>query len=302
AVMVLVWVERKVTAAIQLRYGPMRTGKWGLAQTLADTLKLILKEDIVPKKADRMLFLFAPIIVFIPAYLTYLVLPVSPDLITRDLNIGLFYFLAIPSISALGLLMAGWGSNSKYPLIGGIRSAAQMVSYEIPRALSLLGIIMLAGTLSMTKLVELQNPYWFILLQPLGFIIFFISSLAEINRIPFDIPVAESELVQGYFTEYSGIRFALFQMAEYAHMVGVSLFLALIFLGGWHGPFLPSGVWLFLKTFFFILIFMWVGWTFPRFKAEQLMRICWKMLIPLALFNIAFTGILMIVISNIVRT
>ncbi len=300
SVLILVWLERKVAGHIQSRMGPMRVGWHGLVQTLADMVKLISKESILPAKADKWLFFLAPFVVFIPAYLSYMVIPFAPKLIIRDFNIGLLYFLAIPSISVVGIIMAGWGSNNKYALLGGLRSAAQIISYEIPRALSVVGVVMLAGSMSTVTIVKSQSSIWFILLQPLGFLIYFISTLAEVNRIPFDLPEAESELVAGFHTEYSGIKWSIFMMSEYANVFAGCALCVVLFLGGWHGFLIPKGepwssvvslIWFMVKTLILIFLMMWLRWTLPRFRVDQLMDLSWKVFLPLALINIGLTGL-----------
>ncbi len=292
SVMALVWLERKISAHVQSRLGPMRVGPHGSLQLLADILKLVTKEDLIPAKADYWSFVLAPFVVLLPAVLAFLVIPINSSLIIRNLNVGLLYFLAIPSISAVGLIMAGWGSRSKYPLLGGMRAAAQFVSYEIPRALSVIGIIMFTGSLSTVAVVSAQTRIWNILWQPLGFLVFFIASLAEGNRLPFDLPEGEAELVGGFHTEYSGARFALFFMAEYAHLVAACAMITVLFLGGGSGFLLPSVVWFLIKVFALISLVMWIRWTYPRFRPDQLMDISWKVLIPLSLINLAIAGVI----------
>ena len=290
SVMVLVWLERKISAHVQSRLGPMRVGPHGALQLLADILKLITKEDIIPAKADRWVFVLAPFIVLLPAVLAFLIIPINSNLTVRNLNVGLLYFLSIPSISSIGLIMAGWGSRSKYSLLGGMRAAAQFVSYEIPRALSVIGVVMFTGSLSTVAIVSGQARIWHILWQPLGFLVFFTASLAECNRIPFDCPEGEAELVGGFHTEYSGARFALFLMAEYAHMVAACAMATVLFLGGGSGFLLPSVVWFLIKVFALIVLVIWIRWTYPRFRPDQLMDISWKVLVPLALINLAIAG------------
>ncbi len=286
----MVWLERKVSAHIQSRLGPMVTGGFhGWAQLLADMVKSILKEDIIPRKSDRWVFILASFVIFVPAFLSFIVVPIGPNLVVRDLNVGLLYFLAVPSIGVLGIIMAGWGSNNKYSLLGGMRSAAQIVGYEAPRALSVLSVAMIAGTLSTVSIVSSQK-IWFIIFQPLGFLIYFIASIAEVNRIPFDLPEAEAELVAGFYTEYSGIRFVIFQMAEYTNLLAASAMAAILFLGGWKGFLLPGPIWFLLKTYLLIFVIMWLRWTLPRFRIDHLMNLCWKVLLPLALVNLGITA------------
>lgn len=291
SVMVLVWLERKISAHLQSRLGPMRTGPHGTLQLMADILKLITKEDIIPANADRWVFVIAPFVVLVPVVLTFLVIPINSSLIVRDLNVGLLYFLAIPSLSAVGLIMAGWSSRSKYPLLGGLRAAAQFVSYEIPRALAVVGVVMFASSLSTVAIASSQTRIWNIVWQPLGFLVFFIASLAESHRLPFDLPEGEAELVAGFHTEYSGARFALFFMAEYGHLVAACAMTTVLFLGGGSGFLLPSIIWFLIKVLALIFLIMWIRWTFPRFRPDQLMDISWKVLIPLSLLNLAIAGV-----------
>jgi len=292
SVMALVWLERKLSAHLQSRLGPMRTGPHGTLQLLADILKLVTKEDIIPAKADRWVFVIAPFIVLVPVVLTFLVIPINSSLIVRDLNVGLLYFLAIPSLSGVGLIMAGWSSRSKYPLLGAMRAAAQFISYEIPRALAVIGVIMFAGSLSTVAIASSQAKIWNIIWQPIGFLVFFIGSLAECHRLPFDLPEGEAELVGGFHIEYSGARFALFFMAEYGHLVAACAMTTVLFLGGGSGFLLPSVVWFLIKVIALIVLIMWIRWTYPRFRPDQLMDISWKVLLPLALVNLALASII----------
>lgn len=293
-----VYAERKVSAVIQNRVGPVETGFLGLFQTSADILKLILKEDIIPTAADRKLFTAAPIIVFVGSYAAMAAFPWSEGYIGADLNVGIFYLLAISSLGVVGLLMAGWGSNNKWSLYGAVRSTAQIISYEIPAGLAVIVAVIYAGTLSMNGIVLAQentiigsaftSPFLFI-----AFVIYFIASLAEVNRTPFDLPEAESELVAGYHTEYSGMKFAIFFLSEYANMFIVSGIAVALFLGGWLTPWgtrptdfigIPGYAWgaviMMLKALFFVFVQMWIRWTLPRFRVDQLMYLCWKVLIP----------------------
>jgi NADH-quinone oxidoreductase subunit H len=292
AAMFLIWWERKISAHIQARFGPMRVGGWhGWAQSIADGIKLLLKEDIIPKNADRPIFILAPMVVFASALAAYVVIPFGPGLIVQDLNIGILYIIAISSLGVVGIIMAGWSSNNKYAALGALRSAAQAVSYEVPLVISLLGPILLVGSLSMTKIVEAQQYLWFIVVQPLAFLIYFTCAVAETNRLPFDIPEAESELVAGFHVEYSGMRFAIFFLAEYANMFMVCAIATTVFLGGWQGPFLPGWVWFLIKTFFLLFVMIWLRWTLTRVRVDQLMHVAWKVLLPLAFLNLGVTGL-----------
>ena len=305
----LIWFERKVAAHIQDRLGPMRVGWHGVLQSFADGLKLVFKEDIIVTGADRFLFKLAPFIVVMGAFAGFAVLPwgVLPSgegLVVSDLNIGLLYVIAISSFGAIGVLMAGWASNNKYALFGGMRSAAQMVSYEIPIAIIILAVVTQVGSLNLQEVIAAQQggfgsfTNWFIFrmygLYAIAFVIFFICGLAETNRNPFDIPEAESELVAGFHTEYSGIRFAMFFLAEYAAMFLVAGLAVVLFLGGWVGPFFDGPLTFFIKTLILVFVQMWLRWTLPRLRVDQMMAVCWKYLIPIAfviLVVVAFIGV-----------
>ena len=291
AALVLVLAERKIAGFIQLRPGPNRVGPWGSLQTVADTLKLLTKEDITPACADRKVFMLAPVLVLVPTILAFAVIPFGKGMIATDVNIGIFYLIAVSSLATIPFLMAGWSSNNKYSLLGGMRAVAQMVSYEVPMVFSLLGVVMIVGSLQMSAIVEAQSKVWFVLLQPVAFLIYVIAATAECNRAPFDIPEGESELVAGVFTEYTGMKWALFFLAEYANLVLVSAIATTMFLGGWHGPVLPGWFWFFIKTSLMIFFFMWMRWTFPRVRVDHLMHFGWKFLVPLSLANIFITGI-----------
>jgi NADH-quinone oxidoreductase subunit H len=304
-VLFLVWLERKVSAHIQDRLGPMYVGGWhGWAQTLADALKLLLKEDIVPASTDRHLFKMAPFIVFLGAFAAYVVIPFGASSFVTDLNIGVLYVIAAGSLSVIGIIMAGWASNNKYSLYGGMRAAAQMISYEIPSAIALMTVIIPVGSLSMIDIVNAQKGgilHWFVFRNPftfLGFIVYFIGSLAEVNRTPFDIPEAESELVAGYHTEYSGMRFAFFFLAEYANMFLVASVATTLFLGGWTsalpiGPqLIPGPILFFLKALVIIFVQMWLRWSLPRLRVDQLMYLSWKVLLPISLVLVMGVGCL----------
>ncbi len=294
--MFLIWWERKVSAHIQTRFGPMRVGWHGVLQSIADAIKLLLKEDIVPCGADKWVWWLAPFFVTVPAVMAFVAIPFGKNLIVKDLNIGILYIVAITSIGILGIFMAGWGSNNKYSLLGGMRSAAQIISYEIPLILSIVTVLLFSGSLSMQKIVEAQAGHWFILKPSLAvaFLLYIISATAEVNRAPFDIPEAESELVAGFHTEYSGMKFAMFFIAEYTNLFIISAIAATLFLGGWRGPLLPPVVWFLIKTYGIIFCLMWVRWTFPRVRVDQLMGFAWKALTPISFVNLIVAGWLLL--------
>jgi len=294
----LVWVERKLIGRMQVRFGPNRAGRFGLLQPLADLVKLVTKEDTVPREASRTIFLVAPAVVATTALLMFAVIPFGDTLtlfgkpvplVITDLNIGLLFVLALSSIGVYGVALGGWASNSKYSLLGGIRGAAQMISYEITLGLSLVPVVMLARSLSLVDIVNAQARYPFILVQPVSFMLFFISAVAEIKRIPFDLPEAENELVAGYHTEYSGMRFGLFFLGEYITLVVLGGLVAVFFWGGWRGPILPSFVWFFVKVLATVFVLIWARGTLPRLRYDQLMHLGWKVMIPIALLNIIVT-------------
>lgn len=295
--------ERKVIGFMQLRIGPNRVGgRFGLLQTVADVLKLLLKEDTIPKKADRPLFIIAPVIAFVPAFMVIAVIPFTENLYFSDIGVGLLYYIAISGLTTFGVITGGWASNNKYALLGGMRSVAQMISYEIPLVMSVIGVILLSGSLNLIQIVERQaDMYWFILLQPLAFVIFMIASVAELNRTPFDLPEAESELVAGYHVEYSGFRFAFFMLAEYVYLFAMASLVTVLFLGGWYAPFhntlgfltlIPGVVWFLLKFSGVVFFMFWIRATFPRLRADHLMEFGWKVLLPLALANVFITALM----------
>ncbi|HEX6972047.1 MAG TPA: NADH-quinone oxidoreductase subunit NuoH [Limnochordia bacterium] len=291
----LIWLERKVSGRIQNRVGPMRVGPHGLLQTLADVVKLISKEDIVPARADRWIFVLAPIVAFVPALMVYVVLPFSEHMVARDLPIAVIYISALTSITAVAFLMAGWSSNNKWSLLGAMRSAAQLISYEVPLVLAVVAVVMMAGSLSLQEIVRAQTERgWFILTQPIGFLVFLVAQLAELNRGPFDLSEAESELVAGYNTEYSGFRWSVFFLAEYTALVSAGAVATTLYFGGWSGPYLPPLVWFLLKTYLFVFVAMWIRWTLPRIRVDHLMELGWKGLIPIALLNIGVTGLFLL--------
>ncbi len=291
--------ERKLLGRMQVRFGPNRAGRFGLLQPLADIIKLLTKEDTIPQGADRILFLLAPAVVAAMALLIFAVIPFGrgwtfwgrtiPQVIS-DLNIGLLYVLALSSISIYGVALGGWSSNSKYSLLGGLRAVAQMISYELSLGLSLVPVVMLAGSFSLVDIIEAQAGYPFIIVQPVALIIFFISAVAESKRIPFDLPEAEGELVAGYHLEYSGMRFGLYFLGEYISLIVLGGLVAAFFLGGWHGPLLPPFLWFLIKVLAVVFSLIWMRTTLPRFRYDQLMNLGWKVLIPAALLNILATG------------
>ncbi|MBU4581681.1 MAG: NADH-quinone oxidoreductase subunit NuoH [Proteobacteria bacterium] len=288
--LILTWAERKVAGHMQRRIGPKEVGPFGLIQPIADALKLLGKEILTPRDVDKPLYYLAPMIIFVPVLVSFIVIPFSASLLVMDINVGILVILAFSSLSMFSILMAGWGSNNKYALIGAIRSIAQNIAYEIPLLLALLPIIMMTNSFSLKTIVEAQNGLWFVVYQPLAFLIYFIAAVAETNRTPFDLPEAESELVAGYHTEYSGMRFALFFLAEYTNIFIVSAIAVTFFLGGYQGPFLPGIVWFLLKSYSLVFVIMWLRWTFPRVRFDQLLNISWKALIPLAFINLLVTG------------
>jgi NADH-quinone oxidoreductase subunit H len=289
----LVWWERKVSAHIQDRLGPMRVGWHGALQTIADGVKLLQKEDITPANADRPVFFWAPVIVYAACFMAYVAIPWGDRLIPADLNIGILYIIAITTFTVISLLMAGWGSNNKWALLGGMRSAAQIISYEVPLTLSILGVLIFAESLSMQAIVAGQKGIWnwYLWRQPLGFLIYLVAATAEVNRTPFDLPEAEQELVAGFNVEYSGMKFAMFFLAEFLNMFTVSAIATTLFLGGWNGPVLPSWMWFLGKTLILVFILMWFRWTYPRLRVDHLMEFAWKWLLPLAFLNLILTGI-----------
>ncbi|MBI4686578.1 MAG: NADH-quinone oxidoreductase subunit NuoH [Nitrospirae bacterium] len=293
-----VWCERKVIGHMQARLGPMVVGPHGLLQPIADFVKLFFKEDVIPTNADKPVFFIAPVIGVIAALSSLAVIPLWENFSIANLNIGILYILALSSVGAYGIILAGWASNSKYAFLGGLRSSAQVISYEIAMGLSLVGVMMLAGSANLSDIVNAQAKYPFILVQPIAFFVFLMSVIAETNRPPFDLPEAEAELVAGYFSEYSGMRFGLFFMAEYAAMFVMSAMVVVCFLGGWNGPefwifsHVPKIVWFLLKVYGLMFLYFWLRATLPRYRYDQLMGIGWKIFIPLALANIVITGII----------
>ncbi len=323
AVTYMVLLERKVMAWVQSRLGPMRVGPYGALQPIADAVKLMIKEDITPVRADRWVFTAAPIIALVPALVVFAVIPFGSEinlfgrtipLYITDINVGLLFLVSVTSIGVYGIILAGWASNSKYPLLASLRASAQLVSYEIAVTMTLVSLVITAGTLSMVGIVEAQRDFsfslgpfesrglWFVFAQPVAFVLVFIGGLAETNRSPFDLPEAEQELTGGFHTEYSGMRFALFFLAEYANVIVVSCVLTTLFFGGWLHPFpniqalewldfVPGWIWFLGKTFVFLYIFVWIRATWPRYRYDQLMRLGWKVLIPIAIGNIVVSGV-----------
>lgn len=294
--MFLIWWERKISAHIQSRFGPMRVGWHGVLQSIADAVKLLLKEDIRPAEADKLVWWLAPFFVVVPTVMAFVTIPFGRTLIPKDLNVGILYMMAISSICVIGIFMAGWGSNNKYSLLGGMRSAAQIISYEVPMILSVVIVAMHANSFSMQKIVEAQEKCWYIFHPDmiLAFVIYTIAATAEVNRAPFDIPEAESELVAGFHTEYSGMKFAMFFVGEYTSLFIIAAIATTLFFGGWQGPILPPVAWFLIKTYALIFIWMWVRWTFPRVRVDQLMAFAWKVLTPVAFINLAVSGWLLL--------
>ena len=293
----LVWWERKIAGHIQQRFGPMRNGWHGWYQTLMDGLKLLQKEDVLVDTRDKVVFVWAPVMCFVAAFAAYVVMPFGKGLIVADLNIGILYIMAVTTFTVISLLMAGWGSNNKYALLGGMRSAAQVVSYEVPMVVSILTVILYTGSLSMVDIVESQSGLflnWFIFRIPFGpiaFITYIIAATAEANRTPFDIPEAEQELVAGFNVEYSGMKFAMFFLAEFVNMFTVSAIAVTLFLGGWQGfDFIPSWLWFLGKTMMVVLLLMLFRWTYPRLRVDQLMEFAWKILVPITFANLILAG------------
>lgn len=311
-------LERKVIAWVQSRLGPMRVGPRGVLQPIADAIKLMMKEDITPARADKWVFTLAPMMVLVPALIVFAVIPFGPEvnlfgrlepLYITDINVGLLYIVSVASIGVYGIILGGWASNSKYPLLASLRASAQLISYEVAVTMTLVSMIVTAGTLSMVGIVEAQREsgLWFLFVQPVAFVLFFIGGLAETNRAPFDMPEAEQELTGGFHTEYSGMRFALFFLAEYANMIVICSVATTLFMGGWLRPFpavealgfldlIPSWIWFIGKTFVFLYVFLWIRATLPRYRYDQLMRLGWKVLIPIAIGNVVVSGVVKVLL------
>ena len=290
-VLSLTWLERKALGRLQRRLGPTRTGPMGLMQPIADAVKLILKEDIIPDSADKAIFWAAPVIVVVSAFMIWVTIPGAEGLVLRNLDLGLFYITAFAVIGILGLVLAGWGSANKYGILGGLRSAAQLISYEIPVIMVVVAVAMLAQSLNLQEIVERQNPIPYALILPLGMVVFFIAGLAEVGRTPFDIYHAESEVVGGPFVEYSGAHWSVFFLAEYINTFAIAALVTLLFLGGWAGPFLPGVVWFLIKVYAVILVVFWIRGTFPRLRIDQLMAFAWKAMVPLSFYSIVITAL-----------
>jgi len=296
-----IYFERKVIGWMQLRIGPNRVGPLGLLQTVADITKLLIKEDTIPRKADRALFILAPALAYIPAFAVLAVIPYTNKLYFADINVGLLYYVALSGITTVAIIIGGWASNNKYALLGGMRSAAQMISYEVPLVISVVGVIMLSGSMNLREIGEQQGNWfweWNFLPQIIGFVVFIIAATAELNRTPFDLPEAESELVAGYHVEYSGFRFAFFMLAEYVYIYAIAALTTVLFLGGWHAPFafldfIPGIIWFLLKFGFIVFFLFWLRATMPRIRVDQLMGLGWKVLLPLALLNVFVTALYM---------
>jgi len=301
--------ERRVLARIQTRIGPNRAGPWGLLQPVADGIKLILKEELIPEKADKVLFSLAPVITVVPAMILLAVIPIGPDILgftmglADGINVGILYIMAIASIAVYGIVIAGWASNNKYALLGGLRATAQMVSYELSLGLSFIGPILLANSLSIREIVLAQKSIWFVVWQPIGFLLFLLASVAEVNRAPFDMPEAEQELVAGYHVEYSGMKFALFFMAEYGKMIVISIIGVTLFLGGYWGPFvdkfpLLGPIYLSIKVVVMLFGLVWIRATFPRIRYDRLMAFGWKIMLPVALLNVVITAVIKVMVGG----
>jgi NADH-quinone oxidoreductase subunit H len=295
----LIWVERRMLAVWQDRYGPNRAGPFGLLIVLADTLKLLFKEDWIPPFADKKIFVVAPAIIVVCVLMGFVIIPFAPGILIADLNIGILFFLAMSSLAVYSIVLGGWASNNKYSLLGALRGASQMITYEVFMGLSLMGVVMLTGSFRLTDIVMAQKDLWFVVTQPIGFVIFLIAGIAETHRLPFDIPEAESELVAGYHSEYSGMKFGMFFIGEYIGITLISALVVTLFFGGWLGPaFLPPLVWFVLKTFGFILFFILLRASLPRPRYDQLMEYGWKILLPVALLNIMVTGAIVLMMNK----
>lgn len=286
----LIWVERRLLALWQDRYGPNRTGPFGLLQVLADMIKIFTKEDWIPPFADKVVFVIAPAVIMVTVLLSFAVLPIAPGIIVSDLNIALLFFLGMSSLGVYSIILAGWSSGNKYSLLGGLRAAAQMMSYEVFMGLSLMGVVLLAGTFNLTAIVKAQQHLWYVVPQFLGFVLFLIAGVAEARRLPFDLPEAEAELIAGFHSEYSGMKFGMFFVGEYLGITLISSMITVLFLGGWMGPVLPPVLWFLIKVFAFLCFFILLRASLPRLRFDQLMSFGWKVMFPLALANLLVTG------------
>ena len=294
----LIYAERKIAGHMQARVGPNRVGPLGLLQPIADVVKLFFKEEFVPEGASKVIFHIAPMLAVIPALVTFAVVPFGPTdaFVVTDINVGLLLFLALSSLGVYSITLGGWSSNNKYALLGGLRSSAQMISYELAMGLSTIGVLLLAGSLSLVDIVKAQQSVWFVVFQPVAFVIFMIAALAETNRAPFDLPEAEAELVAGFHTEYSSMKFGLFFLGEFANVLSISCIAVTLFLGGWSGPWLPDSLkflWFFAKLSALVFFFIWVRWTYPRLRYDQLMNLGWKVLLPISILNILVTAVIL---------
>mgnify|MGYP001289176108 CR=1 FL=1 len=299
--MFLTWMERKVIGRMQDRIGPNRVGPFGLLQPVADMVKILTKEDIIPAGADKWVHTLGPIVLVIPVVLSFAVIPFGRDMAPVDLNIGILFIVALGSLATIGIFMAGYGSNNKFALIGGMRAVAQIISYEIPQVLSIVTVLLLAGSLSLVSIVNGQSNFWYVFAIPVGpiaFVIYMISAIAETNRTPFDLPEAESEIIAGHHTEYSGMKFGLFYLAEYLSLFLICAIGSTLFLGGWQGPLLPPWIWFLIKTYVLIFVAMWMRGTLPRFRIDQMMAFAWKVLVPISLVNIVLTAVLVSVFKS----
>ena len=290
----LIWMERRLLALWQDRYGPNRVGPFGLMQVVADMIKIFTKEDWIPPFADKPVFVIAPAIIMVTVLMSFAVLPVGPGVVVSDLNIGLLFFLGMSSLGVYSIMLAGWSSGNKYSLLGGLRAAAQMISYEVFMGLSLMGVVLLAGTFNLSAIVEAQQRLWFAVPQFLGFILFLIAGVAEARRLPFDLPEAEAELVAGFHSEYSGMKFGMFFVGEYLGITLISSMITVLFLGGWTGPWLPPIVWFLIKVLAFLCFFILLRASLPRLRFDQLMSLGWKVMFPLALANLLVTGAIVV--------
>jgi len=291
---VLIWLERRLLALWQDRYGPNRVGPFGLLQPVADMVKIFFKEDWIPPFADKAVFVLAPAIIMVTVLLTFAVVPFAPSFVVANLNIGVLFFLGMSSLGVYSVVLAGWSSDSKYSLLGGLRSSAQMLSYEVFMGLAMMGTVVMAGSFNLQDIVEAQRHVWFVIPQFLGFVLFMIAGIAETRRLPFDLPEAESELVAGFHTEYSGMKFGMFFVGEYMGIILISCMMTLLYFGGWMGPVLPAGAWFALKVFLLIVFFILLRAALPRPRFDQLMSWGWKIMLPLALLNLLVTGALVL--------